>query len=74
MSNSQNRNRAPVKRAAKRRRQREAAARSTVTTQPEQAVSGSQATHASSGRARKKTRHGERLMDTERQQQRHEED
>jgi len=73
MSNSQNKNRDPVKRAAKRARQREAASRSTATTRPEQGVSGSQATHASSGRARTKARHGQRLMDAERQQ-RHEED
>ena len=62
----------PVKRAAKRRRQREAAARSTATARPEQGVSGSQATHASSGRAWKKARHGERVMDAERQQRREE--
>ena len=74
MSNCQNKGRDPVKRAARRRRQREAASRSTATTEPEQGVSGSQATHASSGRARKKARHGERLMETERQQRHDEED
>ena len=67
MSGKQNRNRDPAKRAAKRRQKREAASRSTTTDQPSR-QSGSQATHASSGRARKKARHGERLMETERRQ------
>jgi hypothetical protein len=68
MSNRQNRNRDPEKRAAKRKRQREAAKRSTATTAPTNTVGGGQATHASSGRARKKARHGERVMETEWQQ------
>lgn len=67
MSNRQNRNRNPVKRAAKRRRQREAQGRSTATDQRDRPTGG-QATHASSGSARKKARHGERVMETERQQ------
>jgi hypothetical protein len=74
MSNRQNRNRDPVKRAAKRARQREALATSTASTRPGQDVSRSQATHASSGRARKKARDGERAMDAERQQLQEEED
>ena len=73
MSGSQNRNRDPAKRAAKRARQREARSRSTATTEPQQAMSRSQACHASSGSARKKAREGERLMANERAQ-RHDQD
>jgi hypothetical protein len=62
----------PVKRAARRRRQREAQSRSTATDQADRPTGG-QVTHASSGRAKKKARHGERLMQTEREQ-RHDHD
>lgn len=59
----------PEKRAAKRRRQREAQARSTQDTQPEPRQSKSQATHASNPKARRKIRDGERKMRNEREQQ-----
>lgn len=68
MSGKQNRNRDPVKRRAKRARQREAASRSTATTRRSR-PSGLQATHASSGSARKNARHGERLMETTKRRQ-----
>jgi hypothetical protein len=64
MSAKQNKNRDPLKRAAKRARQREAAARGQQA--PGKArPSQSQMTHASSGRARKKAREGEAAMEKE---------
>ena len=64
MSNRQNMFRDPDKRAAKRRAQREAAARGAhPTTKGGPRVSQSQINHASGSKARKKQREGERKMD-----------
>ena len=60
MSSKQNRFRDPDKRAAKRARQREAAARGAhPTAKKKETASQSQMTHASSGKARKKRRDAE---------------
>ena len=52
----------PVKRAAKRARQKEALARGGIPTDKKQKHSMSQFAHASSGKAIKKAREGERKM------------
>ena len=61
MSGKQNKFRDPVKRAAKRARQREAASRSSALP-ADPKISQSQATHASGPKARKKAREGERRL------------
>ena len=63
MSNRQNKFRDPAKRAAKRARQRETAARSTAATLPQPKPAQSQMTHASNPKARKKAREGERIIE-----------
>jgi hypothetical protein len=60
-------NRDPEKRAAKRRARREAIARGSVINPRERQISASQASHASSGKAIKKRRHGERAIERERE-------
>lgn len=61
MSSKQNMGRDPDKRAAKRARQREAAARGALpTTAKAERASQSQMTHASGGKARKKRREAEK--------------
>jgi len=67
MSRRQNKDRDPAIRAAKRARQREAAKRSTTAAMPSDPMSSqSQMTHASSGKAIKKRREGERRMQADR--------
>lgn len=67
MSSKQNKFRDPAKRAEKRRRQREAATRSAAKAEPTPKPAQSQMTHASSNRAKKLAREGERQMHAERE-------
>ena len=57
----------PAKRAAKRRAQKAAVARGSVINPRQRTISASQASHASSGAAQKKARHGERIMEQQRE-------